>query len=231
MESSDKANVKDICILGSGGHGQSTLGLIAELIDYNFLGFFDDFAQQDSFVLDVFPILGSIQDLLLTKHASTKVAIGIGYSLEQRATFFDDLISLDSGLLPTLIHPSALIDQKTQLSLGSHIHAGGIIRIGAHIGVNVVVNSGAIIEHHASVGPHSIVSPGSVICGRVKVGAGTFIGAGATILPEVSIGDSCLIGAGALVLEDVPHNMMCVGNPGRIMPVTLNAKKILGGEL
>jgi maltose O-acetyltransferase len=51
------------------------------------------------------------------------------------------------------------------------------------------------------------------------------------MFPGVEIGDSCVIGAGALVAENVPNNMMCVGNPGRIIPISENAGKILGNDL
>jgi sugar O-acyltransferase (sialic acid O-acetyltransferase NeuD family) len=203
--------------------------LIENLPQYNFVGFFDDYVEKGALVLDVFPVLGTIQELLTTERSTTKLAIGLGYSLHQRESLFRKLYDSDSEILPTLVHPNAEVDEQTILSAGAHIHSGSVIRVGAKIGANVVVNSGAIIDHHVSVGPQTMISPGAVLCGRVTIGNGTFIGAGAIILPGVKIGHSCVIGAGTLVLENVPDNMMCIGNPGRIMPITEGAGRLLRG--
>jgi UDP-perosamine 4-acetyltransferase len=230
MEHAKETLTHEICVIGSGGHAQSTYSLISNIRLYKFLGFLDDIVQRDTLVVDNFQTVGTINEQILTVKPTMKLAIGIGYSLNQRASYFNKFSKIEIEALPKLIHPNAGIDQQTNLARGVHIHSGGIVRIGADIGVNVVVNSGAIIDHHVSVGSHSMISPGAILCGRVKIGTRSFVGAGAIILPGVEIGDSCIIGAGTLVVENVPDNMMCIGNPGRITPISFNARKILGDE-
>lgn len=231
MENSSRTLLEEIYVVGAGGHAQSTFSLIANIEKYRFLGFFDDLVIKGTFIIQDFRTLGTIEELLLAFSPKAKLAIGIGYSLNQRASYFEKFVQIDAEVLPNLIHPNARIDQQINLAVGVHIHSGGIVRIGAEIGDNVVINSGAIIDHHVSVGPHSMISPGAILCGRVKVGTRSFVGAGAIILPGVEIGDSCVIGAGTLVTRNIPSKMMCMGNPGRIMPITENAAKILGDKL
>jgi UDP-perosamine 4-acetyltransferase len=231
MENSNRTLLEEIYVVGAGGHAQSTFSLIANIEQYRFLGFFDDLAVKGSFIFQDYRNLGTIEELLLALSPSAKLAIGIGYSLNQRAFYFEKFIQINREVLPNLIHPNARIDEQTNLAVGVHIHSGGIVRIGAEVGDNVLINSGAIIDHHVSVGSHSMISPGAILCGRVKVGNRSFIGAGAIILPGIEIGDSCVIGAGTLVTRNVPSKMMCIGNPGEIMPITENAAKILGDKL
>ena len=228
MENSSNSLFDEVYVLGSGGHAQSTSSLISSIEKYKFLGFYDDSFEENISGVNDLQIFGTIEDLLLGLKPTTKLAIGVGYSLNRRLSNFEKLSKIDGAILPTLIHPNARIDQQVNLATGVHIHSGGIVRIKADIGDNVVINSGAIIDHHASVGSHSMISPGAILCGRAKVGIKSFVGAGAIILPGVEVGDSCVIGAGTLVAENVPNNMMCIGNPGRVIPLSENARKILG---
>jgi UDP-perosamine 4-acetyltransferase len=230
MVNSNNDSASDIYVLGSGGHAQSTFGLITNLPQYKFLGFYDDSAEKGKAVIGDYKVVGTIRQLLSIENVGSKLAIGLGYSLNQRASYFEKFLELDCEVLPTLIHPKARIDHHTNIAAGVHIHSGGIVRIGTNIDTNVVVNSGAIIDHEVSLSSHSMVSPGAILCGRVKVGIGSFIGAGAIILPGIEIGNSCVIGAGTVVAENVPSNMMCIGNPGRILSITQNARAILGVE-
>jgi UDP-perosamine 4-acetyltransferase len=231
MENSNENLIQEICVIGNGGHAQSTFSLIANITHYEFMGFYEELANKDIPGIEGCRSLGSINDLVPKLKPKMKLAIGIGYSLTRREYFFEKYFHMKAEVFPTLIHPNARIDQQTNFGAGVHIHTGGIVRIGADIGNNVLVNSGAVVDHDVSVGSHSMISPGAILCGRVKIGARSFVGAGAIILPGVEIGDSCVIGAGTLVSKSVPSNMMCMGNPGRVIPISDNARKILGTEL
>lgn len=43
------------------------------------------------------------------------------------------------------------------------------------------------------------------------------VGASSTILPNVRIGNNVIIGAGSVVTKDIPDNVVCAGNPARII--------------
>lgn len=53
--------------------------------------------------------------------------------------------------------------------------------------------------------------------GRVCIGNDVFIGAGSVILPDIKIGDNSIVGAGSVVTKDIPSNMVCGGNPARVI--------------
>lgn len=53
--------------------------------------------------------------------------------------------------------------------------------------------------------------------GRVWIGNNVFVGAGSIILPNVKIGDNTIVGAGSVITRDVPANVVCAGNPAKII--------------
>lgn len=53
--------------------------------------------------------------------------------------------------------------------------------------------------------------------GKVKIGNHVMVGAKSIILPNVTIGNNVIIGAGSVVTKDIPDNVVCAGNPARIL--------------
>lgn len=70
-----------------------------------------------------------------------------------------------------------------------------------------------VLAHDASM--HNVLGYTKIGC--VSIGNGVFIGAGSIVLPNVKIGDNSIIGAGSVVTKDVPSNVVCVGNPARVI--------------
>jgi acetyltransferase-like isoleucine patch superfamily enzyme len=52
---------------------------------------------------------------------------------------------------------------------------------------------------------------------EITIGQNVWIGTRAVIVGSVRIGDNAVIGAGTVVTADVPPNVVCVGNPQRIV--------------
>ena len=44
-----------------------------------------------------------------------------------------------------------------------------------------------------------------------------FIGAGSIVLPNVQIGDNSIVGAGSIVTKDISPNVVCGGNPAKVI--------------
>ena len=191
------------------------------------IGFFDDFRTKGISLDEHHEILGKYCDAFNYDSRLECMAVGIGYSLSRRRELFK--LTFENGMfVPVLKHPSALVDARVQIGLGAQIHAGSILRAGSVIGKNTIINTGATLDHDNTVGEHSSISPSATLCGKVKIGDYSFIGAGAVILPEITIGSKCVVGAGAVVTKDVPDMMMCIGNPGRNVMLSDNAKKLIG---
>ena len=70
-----------------------------------------------------------------------------------------------------------------------------------------------VLAHDASM--HNVLGYTKIGC--VSIGNGVFIGAGSVVLPNVKIGDNSIIGAGSVVTKDVLPNVVCAGNPARVL--------------
>ena len=70
-----------------------------------------------------------------------------------------------------------------------------------------------VLAHDASM--HNVL--GYTKIGRVHIENNVFIGAGSIILPNVRIGNNSIVGAGSVVTKDIPANVVCAGNPAKIV--------------
>jgi sugar O-acyltransferase (sialic acid O-acetyltransferase NeuD family) len=139
--------------------------------------------------------------------------LGIGDNrIREKVT---NLILTKSEILRTVIHPSAIIESRVEIGIGTFVALGAMINSLAKIGKSVIINTGAIVEHECIIGDYSHIAPGAVLTGKVKVGDRSFIGANAVIKEGIQIGDDVIIGAGTVVLNDVLDNKKLVGNPAR----------------
>jgi acetyltransferase EpsM len=217
-----------ISMFGAGGHANSTLSLIDAIGGYKFIGFFDDFRPKGASFDHRYEILGNYSDAFALDPEIKFLAIGIGYSLVQRSDLYNSVL-MNGRIVPTLKHPKSLVDYNVEIGLGAQIHSGSILRSGTSVGKNVIINSGAVVDHDNLIGDHSSISPSATLCGSVTIGEHAFIGAGAILLPKITVGRSSIVGAGTIVTQDVPDLMMCIGNPGQNVPLTVGSKQLIGG--
>lgn len=70
-----------------------------------------------------------------------------------------------------------------------------------------------VLAHDASM--YNVL--GYTKIGRVYIGDNVFIGAGSIILPNIKIGNNSIIGAGSVVTKDVPADVVCAGNPAKVV--------------
>jgi sugar O-acyltransferase (sialic acid O-acetyltransferase NeuD family) len=117
----------------------------------------------------------------------------------------------------TIVHPNAIKAESVQLGYGSVIMAGAILNPYVKVGNHCIINTGASLDHDVHIGDFVHVAPHSTLCGEVVVGEGTWIGAGTTIIQGTHIGKNCYIGAGSVVVKDIPDNILCYGNPARVI--------------
>ena len=97
--------------------------------------------------------------------------------------------------------------QEDVLIDGSHCF---LIEIGDDVTLAPRVH---ILAHDASTKKHIGYSK----IGKVIIGNRVFVGANSTILPNVKIGDNTIIGANSIVTKDIPDNVVCVGNPAKVI--------------
>ena len=143
-------------------------------------------------------------------------AVGIG-NPKVRVALADKLSrKLPPDLLPFLVDPGALYDERTVVfKPGAIICAGNIVTVNVSFDAFCYINLNCTIGHGAKIGTGTVINPGTNVSGAVTIGDGVLVGTGAQILQYIQIGNNAVIGAGAVVTADVPDNTTVVGIPAK----------------
>ncbi|MCW5888475.1 MAG: NeuD/PglB/VioB family sugar acetyltransferase [Anaerolineales bacterium] len=194
-----------VIVYGGGGHGKAVIDLLRAAGGYTLAGVIDDSRQPGELVLDAAVIAG--EAALAPLHAAgCRLALnavgGIG-AMSSRIAVFERLEAAGFEL-PSLIHPSAVVEPSAQLAAGVHVFPHAYIGSDARIGQGAIINTGAIVSHDCELAEYTNLSPGSILAGNVRVGRGTLVGMGVTVNLGVRIGSLARIGNGATVKDDVP---------------------------
>ncbi|MGO8739935.1 acyltransferase [Rhodoblastus sp.] len=114
-------------------------------------------------------------------------------------------------------------------------HKGAEIGIGA----GTYFNYAAFIEARQSVtiGKRCLIASMARIAdtaegasGPIAIGDDVWIAHGAMIAPGVSVGAGSVISAGSVVTKDVPPRSLVIGDPARVMPLSVLAAGGCGGQ-
>lgn len=202
--------MKDILLVGFGGHAKSIIDAIERGGLYRIVGFTDirtcgayhDYAH-----------LGTDDQLEEIYRCGVRNAfVSIGYM--GNGTLRDSLYGRLKGIgfsLPVISDPSAVISDTSVIGEGTYIGKNTVINAEAHIGKMSIINTSAVIEHEVSIGDFSHIAVGAVLCGRVEIGSHCLIGANATVIQGVKIGGGSIVGAGSVVLRNINDNTKAYG--------------------
>ena len=201
----------DVYLYGAGGLGREIKALIDGLPGLRVAGFVDD-ALPPGTEIDGLPVIGGISSLNVTHKY---FIISVGSPLAKLR--IKDLLMTMQHKYPVIIHPSAILLNRSQVVIGNGtvISAGCILTTNIRIGSHVLLNLNCTVGHDVTIGDCTSVMPGAHISGNVKIGTGVLIGTGAVVLNNITIGDFATIGAGAVVTRHVPEGVTVVGVPAR----------------
>jgi len=191
--------VKDIVLIGGGGHCKAVIDVIEQEGLFNIVGIIDKPELLGKNVLG-YPIIGNDSELniLVKRCKNTLITIGQIRSPLPRINLFDTVLKL-GFTLPSIVSPRAYVSQHASIGKGSVIMHDVVVNVGAKIGDNCIINTKSIVEHGSSIGNHCHISTNAVINGDVVVGNGSFIGSGAISKEGVRIGDNCFAKAGSVI--------------------------------
>jgi len=182
--------MKNIVIIGSGGHANSLIDLIDSSKKFKILGYFDKLKNSKLRL----KYLGD--DFEIKKYNIKFAAMGIGLGLLPKKKMQIIKKYMDKGInFPRLIHKSSYVSKTSIIDDGAQIFAGTVINSNTVIKPHTVINTGSIIEHDCHIGENSFICPGSIILGTSKIGKNTIIGSKNIILPNTSIKDNSFIKA------------------------------------
>lgn len=200
--------MKEIILIGSGGHALSLLEMLNSHTD--FAGYVDIKENPDMPI----PYLGSDEEVL-KKYSSEKYII-------HNAVVYAEKVNLDLRRrliqkfgkyeAASFVAPTAIVTSNSVIGNGVAILHKAVINK-AFIGSYSIINTGSIIEHNCSLGINVFVASGSTVCGNVKIGNNVFIGAGTVIRDGITIVDNVIIGCGSVVTKDITKAGVYFGNP------------------
>jgi acetyltransferase EpsM len=197
--------LRQLVIYGGGGHGRSIIDVVRTLGVYEIAGIVDDGLAPGSEVMGV-QVLGGVNILPELRSNGIQSAInavgGVG-DIAARIQIFDELQKAGFDC-PTIIHPSATVEDSARLSFGAQILPHAYIGSQVQIGFGVIVNNGAIVSHDCILEDYASLAPGAILAGEVRIGRETQVGMGVTINLQLTIGARAMIGNGAVVKREVP---------------------------
>lgn len=209
--------MKDIILIGAGGHCKSVIDSIENAGEFNIVGILDKDDENKDENVSKYKILGS--DILLKElyEKGIKNAF-ICLAGDNNGFFRKKLYNMakDIGFeFPVIKDKTAVVSKNSIIEEGVFIGKGAVVNSGSYIGKNTIINTKAVIEHDVIIGEYCHIAPSAVLCGEVNVKSHCLIGANSTVIPMKNIDENSIISAGAVVIKDVLKNSIIVGNPGR----------------
>ena len=208
--------MKDILIIGGGGHAKVIASVLKKHSEWNPIGYTD---VNDLGPLLGLPYLGTDQMIstLRKEHNLQFGAIGIGQlkNFDIRKNIIQSIENY--GLtLPPILSENAIINENANIGPGTVIMDGVVVQPEVRIGKYSIVNTGATIDHDCEIGDFVHIAPGVNISGNVVIGNCVLVGVGACIIQGVKIVSEVIIGAGAVVTGNIGELGTYVGVPARI---------------
>jgi len=132
----------NLLILGAGSHGQETKELAESLRLFKKVAFLDDDISKPD-------VLGPVQNLkdYLSEYPLAFPAVG---NKELRMKWTEELVE-DGFIIPTLIHPNAVVSKGAVIGDVSIVCAGGIVGSGAILGKGCIIQGGAAVGRNVNV--------------------------------------------------------------------------------
>jgi sugar O-acyltransferase (sialic acid O-acetyltransferase NeuD family) len=191
--------MKDIILIGGGGHCKSVIDVIEQEGRFKIAGIVDKPELLGSKLFG-YLIIGNDSDLddLAKKYQYALITVGQIKSPLLRIKLFE--LAVKSGfILPTVVSPRAYLSKHAMVDKGSIIMHDALINANAKVGENCIINSKALIEHDVIIKDHCHISTNVVINGNVVVGSGSFIGSGAISKEGIKIDNNYFAKAGSII--------------------------------
>lgn len=166
--------MKEIILIGIGGHGKVVLDAILSNPDINLkvIGFLDDGNTKEIIGIKK---LGKVCDWRNYKDKKFHIAIGNNKLRKKIAK------DLGEENLISIIHKTSYISSMSKIGNGSYIGAMTVINPECEIGKGCIINTGTIIEHNTTIGDYSHLSYRVLIGSKSNISFETMIDMGKII--------------------------------------------------
>jgi sugar O-acyltransferase (sialic acid O-acetyltransferase NeuD family) len=191
--------MKEIILIGGGGHCKSVIDVIEQEVKFKIVGIVDKPELLGSSVLG-YSVIGNDDDLatLAKRYQYSLITVGQIKSPSLRIRLFNKAI--EAGfIMPNIISPNAYVSKHATIGKGTIVMHNAMVNTKASIGDNCIINSKALIEHDCSISEHCHISTNVTINGGVTVESGCFVGSGAITKELITISKNSFVKAGSLV--------------------------------
>ncbi|HEY1047345.1 MAG TPA: acetyltransferase [Bacteroidia bacterium] len=207
--------MKKLAILGSGDLGQLIAHHAVNDHQYEVVGFFDDYQEIGSMIMNV-PVIGKFNQVnsLFVSGKFDCLMMGVGYKhMAARKSLFESLRSnIPFG---NLIHSSSYVDPSAELGDGVFILPGCTVDKHVKIGNNVLLNVAAVVAHDTQIDSHTFLGPSASIAGKTHIEECCFIGINSTVIDNIHIKNNITIAGGAVVTKNLTESGLYAGIPAK----------------
>lgn len=188
--------MKDLYLIGGGGHCVSCIDVIESEGKYKIKGIFDRIERIGEKIFG-YPIVGSDQDLksFINPQVSFLVTVGQIKSADARIRIFQNLVDLKADIA-TVVSPRAYVSKYARLGRGTIVLHDSLVNSNVKVGDNCILNSKSLIEHDSIIEDHTHISTAAVINGGCKVEAGSFIGSNSVLKEGLVVKAKSVLRAG-----------------------------------
>ncbi len=150
--------MKEILILGAGGHCRSLIDVIELQNRFEIAGIVDNNLQIGEKVLN-YKVIGKDSDLKTLREKYKYAIVGVGQikTPKIRIKLFNKLKEL-RFILPTIISPLAYVSKYAIIEEGTIIMHQALVNANAKIGKNCIINTKALIEHDSVINDNCHIS-------------------------------------------------------------------------
>lgn len=213
----DNSAAKKLIIIGAGDFGREVLAIVERINcqgnKWMLMGFVDDDPDLVGKTVGGYPVLGDL-NWLLDNDDELFVVCSLGNS-ETRKTIIERIDGYDHIQYATLIDPSVIIMNDSEVGEGSIIAAGTVVTVNVVIGRHSIINLNCTIGHDTITGDFFTAHPGTNISGKVTMEDASYFGTGCKVIQGLHIAGGCIFGAGSVVINNINEAGTYVGNPVR----------------
>jgi acetyltransferase EpsM len=212
--------MKNLIIIGGGNAALEIIGIIQDINrnspTYSVLGILDDDVSLQKKVIGGVCVLGTLS--AAQSFSNAKFIFGIGSIKTQhiRSKILERL-KLKFEDFETLIHPTAVIDESSNIANGCIIHPRATIGNDVQIGNFVTIAVGSTLGSFVKIGNFSMITSHVLILSNSRVEESVFIASMTCVIENLNIGSNARIGVGSVVGKDVKAGIFAMGNPIRFL--------------
>lgn len=193
--------MKEIILIGGGGHCKSVIDVISSSNEFKIAGIIDVKEKVGTKILG-FPIIGADEDLstIIKSYGYFHISIGHILSNSSRIKVFKMVEEL-GACLPVIKAYDAHVSTYANIKSGSFIGHKAVINAGVEIGTNCIINTNAIIEHDSIIRNHCHVSTMSTVNADCEIGESSFLSSHVVINRGIRIPQQSRIYSGSVVTK------------------------------